>query len=199
MALALYRLAGQLIASRRLCAVVAFVAAQPALLYGYALQGSVKELGTATLVALLSALTLSLANAQQREPGGLRVVVPLAVATAAAIATVELGGAPWVGPVLLAALRSRLRGGVPRARRRRRRACSALLALLLSAPALSQLSGYFVVTTNVVTAGEEVGNLIGPSNPLQAVGIWINGDYRLQPGGSWLPLSRLLIVVAIRN
>jgi hypothetical protein len=68
---------------------------------------------------------------------------------------------------------------------------------VLSLPALIQLRGYLDVTTGVVTAAEEVGNLIGPLNPLQVVGIWINGDYRLQPGGSLLPLSRLLIVVAL--
>jgi hypothetical protein len=195
--LSLRQLAGTLLRSTTLAAVVAFLAAQPALLYAYGLQGSVKELATAALVALLAATLLPLARAVGRAPGSARAVVPLAFVVAASVAAIGLAAAVWVGPIVVAALlvcvreRPGTRALVSQA------AAFAALLLVLSIPAVEQLGGYFRVTTGVVTAGEEVGNLIGPLNPLQSLGIWINGDYRLDPGGPWLWVTRLLLLVAL--
>lgn len=197
LALCLYALGGQLVRGRWLRAGVAFVAAQPALVYAYALQGSVKELGTATVVALLAALTVPFARATAREPGALRPLLPLAVASAASLAVIGLAAAPWLGPILLAALVVSVRARPSGLQLARQVGAFALLTALLSLATLATLGGYFRVTTGVVTAGEEVGNLIGPLDPLQVVGIWINGDYRLDPGGSWLPVTRVLVVVAL--
>ena len=56
LALGLYALAGQLVRSRWLSAGAAFVAAQPALLFGYAMWSGIKEVTAAALVALAAAL-----------------------------------------------------------------------------------------------------------------------------------------------
>ena len=54
--LALWSLARPLIASARLRAATAFIAAQPALLYGYYLWGGIKEIAAAALVASVAGL-----------------------------------------------------------------------------------------------------------------------------------------------
>jgi hypothetical protein len=197
LALSLYWLTRQLVRSRWIGAAVAFVAAQPALVYAYALQGSVKELATATIVALLVALTTAFAEAVRRTPGDVRATLPLAVAAAAGIAVVGPAVVPWLGPVALAALVVSVRSGAARVPLLRQAAAFVAAVLVLSLPALLHLGDFFTVTTGVVTATEEVGNLIGPLDPLQAVGIWINGDYRLDPGGSGRPLTLLLIGLAL--
>src|SRR5207302_1080544 len=55
LALALYSLVGRAVLSRPLRAAVAFVAAQPAILFGYSLWGGIKELATAVLLVVLAA------------------------------------------------------------------------------------------------------------------------------------------------
>ncbi len=195
--LALHPIACSLLPSRRrLAAVVAFVAAQPALVYAYALQGSIKELAAAALVALLVALTIALAQAVRSAPAALRAGLPLAVATAASLAVLGLAAAVWAGPILLASLVALVGGRRPSRRTAAQVGLFAVVALVLAAPTVALLRGYFDVTAGTVTAKAEVGNLIGALNPLQTVGIWINGDYRLQPGGHWLPITRALLVLA---
>ena len=73
LALSLYWLVGRLVESARLAALAAFVAAQPALLYGYALWGGVKELAISATLALIVAL----APAALREGVSIRALLPL--------------------------------------------------------------------------------------------------------------------------
>ena len=56
LALGLYELAGKVVEARWLRALAAWVGAQSALLYGYALWGGIKEMGTAWALPLLAAL-----------------------------------------------------------------------------------------------------------------------------------------------
>src|SRR5439155_6037919 len=107
LALALYALAGRVVPSRPLRAAVAFVAAQPAILFGYSLWGGIKELATAVLVVVLAACVTPLL-----EDGSARAAVPLATAAAAIVGVLSLGGALWLAPLLPAlALVVILRGG----------------------------------------------------------------------------------------
>ncbi|MHB8491860.1 MAG: hypothetical protein ACYDA6_06575 [Solirubrobacteraceae bacterium] len=97
--LAVHRLTQPLIASPRIRAAVAFIAAQPALLYGYALWGGDKEMAAAFLLALGAAL---LAQAIAKRPDDPRGLLPLAVAAGALIDTLTVGAVAWVGPALVA-------------------------------------------------------------------------------------------------
>jgi hypothetical protein len=77
LALTLYRLLGQFIESRPLRAVAACIAAQPALLYGYALWGGVKEVPAAAMVPLVVALTpLALQSDPSSKPAATRDARP---------------------------------------------------------------------------------------------------------------------------
>src|SRR5262245_45793624 len=75
-------------------AVAAFVAAQPAILFGYSLWGGIKELAGAWLFALLGVLvpwTL-------RPGASARAVVPLAAVCAALVCVLSLPAAAWLVP-----------------------------------------------------------------------------------------------------
>ena len=94
LALTLYGLLAPLVPSRPMRAGAAFVAAQPAILFGYSLWGGIKELAGAWLFALLAVLvpwTL-------RPGASARAVVPLAVVCAALVCVLSLPAAGWLVP-----------------------------------------------------------------------------------------------------
>src|SRR4030095_2029078 len=99
LALALYAVLGRVVASAPLRAVGAFLAAQPAILYGYALWGGIKEVAGALLRALIGGL---LPWTLERERGP-RAALPLAAASAAVVCVLSLPGAFWLLPPLLRA------------------------------------------------------------------------------------------------
>ena len=174
-------------------AAVAFLAAQPALLYGYSLWGGVKELGAAVFIALAAALAPAALRAARAEAddaasGGLaaaaeaaRPTAPLALAAAALVGVLSLGGLVWLGPMLLALAVLAVRGLGPRGALARGAAFAALLVLFVL-PIL--LVGGFSPFQSGLTSESELGNLIGPLNPLQALGIWPSGDFRVDPGAT---------------
>ena len=100
LALGVFGLLARVIESAALRAIAAFVASQPALLFGYSLWGGVKEVATAAILVLLAALT-PLCCSRARE---LRSGLPVAMATAALLGVVSFFGALWVVPILIPAL-----------------------------------------------------------------------------------------------
>lgn len=186
-------------------AAVAAVAAQPAIVYAYALQGSIKEIATLWLIPLIAATVAGLApdgHGGERLSLALRRLAPLAVASAAGLAAIGPAVAVWLGPMLLVALWLVAR------RNRRDPSRVAVLAVaftavwvLLSIPTLTDATKYLDVARDVVTSQDEVGNLAaGPLPTLEVAGIWLTGDYRYSPssaaGIDKLELTYLLIGVA---
>ncbi len=206
LALTLIALVRDLIQSAWRRAAVATIAAQPALVYAYSLQGSIKELATLWLVPLLAALVATLA-ALPRLGGasfryGPRQLLPLAIASAAGIAAIGAAVAPWLAPVLLVALIV-VALGRPREPRRIAGLALAFAAglALLSIPTLVDLGTYLEVTKSVVTAQEEFGNLLSPLPIQEVAGIWFNGDFRFAPpsgsGLDSLELTYALVGLAL--
>ena len=174
LSLCLWQIAGGVLNRPGLRALVAFVAAQPALLFGYALWGGVKELGAAVFVALAAAV----APAVVRSDALRRDACLLALSGGALVGVLSIGGLVWLGPLLaiLAFLALRDFG----LRDAAEQAAAFLVALaLFSLPVL--LSGGFSPFQSGLTAESEVGNLIGPLNPFQALGAWPSGDFRAAP------------------
>jgi hypothetical protein len=189
LALCLYWMATPLIGPRPLRALVAFGASQSALLFAYGLWGGVKELAAAMAIALLAAVAPSAAKPEM----GWRGVILTAVAVAALLAMVGTGGLAWIAPILalvaVAFWRERgLREVVGQA------LPLALLVALLSIPVLFA-AGVFSPTQGGLTSDAELGNLIGPISVFQYVGIWLNGDFRLDPVNG--PLTAFLIGLTI--
>lgn len=175
LSLCLWQVLGALSIRRASRALAAFLVAQPALLYGYALWGGVKEVAAAALLALVVALS-PLAVRREGEP---RDVIPLALAAAALVGVLSPGGLIWVTPLLavLAVLAYRRLG---RGRATARAGVFLMTLVLLIVPALA--SGLIPPTSKSLVGSDGEGNLRGPLNALQALGIWPTGDFRLDPG-----------------
>jgi hypothetical protein len=190
LALCLYQLCGEAVRRPALRAAIAFLAAQPALLFGYYLWGGVKEIAAALLLALLAALLPIAAG----ERWSWRAGIPVALAVAATLGVLTAAGAAlWLLPMLaLGAFVVAVRAG-GRVLLGRLGAIVGL-ALLFSLPWLLD-AGLLPKESGALTDPGELGNLIGPLSIWQAVGIWPNGDFRLHPSDSFATV--VLIVVAL--
>ena len=180
LALSLYGIAGRLTDVRWQRALGAVIAAQAAMLFGYALVGGVKEVASAGLLALAVALLPTALDGRGRL-----AVLPLAVTTGAAVSVMSYGGLVWLLPVLVAGvvilvLRQDEEDPV------RRVASFAGLAFVCCLPAVPAMLTFLKDSTDVLTTQGDLGgagvNLLKPINPLQALGIWPVGDFRATPG-----------------
>ena len=188
-ALALAAIVAPLLRHRWQVAVAAFVAAQPALVVGFALQGSIKEL---TLVAVVTTAVALLALAI-RERQSARALLLLAVAAAAALGA--LGPAAFVYLAAMALVVVAV-WGIWIIRERRPRevlwlAAAAALAVVLALPVIATLETQIRIQGGTLDAGRaeatgaavDLGNLAGPLKPQQVLGVWLSGDYRYEPLG----------------
>lgn len=174
LAAGLYQLVSGIVTTRPLRALAAFVGAQAALLYGYALWGGVKEVAVSMLVVLVAALAPHALKAARSVRG----VLPLAVGCAALLGVLGLGGAAWLVPTLAAIVTLAIRTE-GRARALRTAVVVDGATAVLSIPALV-LAGRWLARSSGFTRADELGNLVHPLSWLQVFGIWLNGDFRLQ-------------------
>lgn len=185
LALALYELAGTALARGPVRAGVAVVGAQPAIVTTYALQGSIKEVGAASLIGLLAALVpwYVVRRGAGDSPAA---IVPLAVVTAAASAVVGAVALIWAAPLILVAILL----GARRAPTRRAAdawvtaATLGAVVAVLSVQTLSGLGTYLEVTNSGRTPEARTGNLKQPLLPTQTLGVWLRGDHRDRPVGA---------------
>lgn len=189
LSLVLYRLAGALVESRPLRALVAFGAAQSALLFAYGLWGGIKEIAVALLIAVLVAVAPEAATAGR----GWRSALPAAVATVALLGVVGFGGFAWALPILGLVAVGLWRSAGARVVLSRAWPL-ALAVVLLSIPALFA-AGAFSPTQGGLTSAAELGNLVGPLDVFQYAGVWIAGDFRLDP--SKASLTDFLIALTL--
>ena len=210
-ALCLYALMAPLIASPRMRALLVFLAAQSALLYGYSLWGGIKELTAAFLLVLGAALAAAIAR---RRPARPRELLPLTIAAGALIQTLGVGAAGWVAPALVLVAvawfsRGRREEGEGEGKGQ------GLWPSVRSIAWLAGLTAAFVVPVWVVlgedltstgggttfstlfssgqSAAVRLGNLIHPLSAFQLAGIWPVGDFRVTapavPSVLWIGLA----------
>lgn len=182
-ALGIYALAEPLVESPRLRALVAFLGAQPALLYGYGLWGGIKELTSAFLLVLGVAFV---ARVLVRRPDSPRALLLPAIPAAALIVTLGTGAGAWIVPALLCLL------VVWGARARREDLgdaargigvlgiATAVLALPMWVTLSSVLGAYSGISSSGLPTSETLGNLIQPLSGWQLAGIWPVGDFRVR-------------------
>lgn len=193
--LGVYSLTEGIVTSPRLGALVAFLAAQPALLYGYAMWGGIKELTAAFLLVLGAALLPSVIADIAGSP---RRLLPVAVAAAALIVTLGAGAAAWVLPALACVAV----GWIIRGRRVSKfllaRDIGVLTAVtaVLAIPMWVVLSSFLGSDSSLFTSGqpvsEKLANLFQPLSAWQLVGIWPVGDFRLRA-----PTTATVLLVAL--
>jgi hypothetical protein len=175
---------------RPLLAVAAFLAAQPAILYGYSLWGGIKEVGGAALLALIAALVPWTLRA-----AGVRTVLPLATACAALVCVLSIPGAVWLVPAVGAAIAiaflvgSRLRPVLIRA------AALAGAWIILAVPAFVAYRQWRR-HLGAFHSSDELGNLARPLSGWQLFGIWPVGDFRQHPTQAVLTAILIAIVIA---
>jgi hypothetical protein len=200
LALSLYALLAPVIQARSARALAAFVAAQPALLVSYALQGSIKEVTGASMLAASAAL--GMAAVQGRRSA--RALVPFAVAVAAGLGVLGVPAAAYLTPIVLAVL---LVWGVRILRARSPKQLFGAGAVLLGGailalPVLTTAEQAFRISDKVLTHANDLGNLAGPLQPRQFAGIWFKGDYRVPPlgfanGADWALVGLIALVVLV--
>jgi hypothetical protein len=186
---------------RPLAALAGWIAAVPALVYAYALQGSVKELTLMPELMLMGGLVV-LAPSLAR--GGWRAILPYAVVGAAALGAIGIAASPWVALFALALLAF----AAPAIRARYRRwvavpAAGVLLAAataVLALPTVGPLSTTLALARNVSGSDQQAladpGNLLRPLLRVQALGVWLGPSHRIDP--RHLTLTYALIgVVAV--
>ena len=184
-ALCLFALIRPLIASSATRALIAFLAAQSALLYGYSLWGGIKELTAAFALALMAALA---AAALRERPRRWRALIPLAIATAALIQTLGVGAAAWVA-LMLAPLVVVWLVQAWRAKERLAAVLSiaalGVFAAALIVPVWIALGDFVSSDSGLFSSGQDeqtkLGNLNDPLSPFQLAGIWPVGDFRATP------------------
>jgi len=175
LALSLGSLLAPLVQSRWLRALAAFVAAQAALLYGYALWGGMKELSAAVLIVTAAALVPT--NVQ--ELCAVRRLIPFALTCAALLAVLSASAGLWLLPLALPAL-------VVVARHRNRRPLLSLVAgggliAVFSLPTIAIAGDFVGSLKGAFVLSQRLGNLPRPLNLLQVFGVWPSGDFRFWP------------------
>ena len=172
---------------RPAAAIAGFLAAVPALVYAYLLQGSIKEIALLPTLMLLGALIVL---ARESAAAGPRAMIPLGVVGAAGWGTIGFAFTPWLGLAALAILAlgwSALPGdGRARVRTVAIGAGAAGLALvLLALPTVADLKTSLDQATNVTDANAaavaDPGNLLRPLLKVQTLGVWLGSSHRGDP------------------
>lgn len=157
--------------------VATFVAGQSALVLGNVLLGTIKEFGGLTL--LLTVVALVAAALREQRPA--RSLLPVGLAAAAALGAVGPAAIPYLAAPGLVVLGV---WGLRIARERRLGdalwlAAGGAVTVALAWPVLRTLRTSIDVGTSVlVDLKAVIGHLAGPLETVQALGIWLSGDFR---------------------
>jgi hypothetical protein len=172
---------------RPAAALTGLLAAVPALVYAYALQGSIKEIALLPTLMLLGAL---IALAREHAASWPRAAIPLGVVGAAGWSAIGLAFTPWLA-LGAAAMLALGWSGIPGDRRMRARvvAVGAVVVVaalvVLAAPTVAQLKTSIDQATNVTNsnavAAADPGNLLRPLLKVQTLGVWLGSSHRGDP------------------
>jgi hypothetical protein len=186
---------------RPAAAVAGLLAAVPALVYAYVLQGSIKEIALLPVLMLLGALILLARELMEAGPRG---AIPLGVIGAAGWACIGLAFTPWLAVAAVAILIAgfdRLRAlGDRRVQVRalaERTGVFVAALVLLALPTVARLHTSLDqagnVTNSNATAAGDPGNLLRPLLKVQLFGVWLGSTHRTDP--EHLTLTYVLIGV----
>ena len=156
----------------RAAAGAAFVTVAGQLLFSFGLQGSIKELPLVAVLAAAAGLAPQVVRGERRAQAAALV----GVAGAALYSIYGIYALPWLAPLGLLLAFALWREG-----RTLRPALAGVAAFALAAGPYFAPSIDYYSHHAVLESAAELGPLSGPVNPLQASGVWLNGDYRFDP------------------
>jgi hypothetical protein len=186
--------------SRLTAAFTGWIAAIPALVYSYALMGSIKEL---TVLPLLLLMGSFIALARELARSSVRAVLPFAVTAAAALGAIGIAASPWIALFGVGALAF----AAPELLRRRagkRAFAGGAVALggatvVLGLPTLGPLSTSLTLARSLQgsnpAAAADPGNLLRPLRFVQTLGMWLGESHRVDP--RYLNQTYVLIGIVI--
>jgi len=177
-------------------ALAALCTTVSALVYGYELVGSVKEITALPMILTLGVLVVIHARWLPGRPSG---GLPFALVAAAGVSALGVGFGAWVlgAAVVLAVIAV---DDVLASRQSARRllllvGAGALIVLVAALPTWANLSGSLQVAQNIASTTNP-GNLRAPLRTEQLFGTWLWASYKLVPTGRALSLTNALIAVA---
>lgn len=189
LSLALYAMLDGLIARRWLRALAAAVAAQAATLFAYVMWGGLKEI---ILPVLLAVTAITAADAARRDSPLRAAALPI-IGGVAFLAVTGTSGIGYIGPLTLAAV---LVGWCARRPRSGAIASAAAGSIAVTGVVL-YAAGAFSPRVRVFPEIPDIGNLVGPLNPGQAVGVWIAPDFRFATALPVLTWALILVAIAL--
>jgi hypothetical protein len=181
-------------------ALAALTAVVPALVYAYALFGSVKEIASLSMILALGALVAAHRSWLHARATG---AIPFALVAGAGVSALGVAFGAWALVAVAVLVVVSARDLSPRVRQLGEgwRIASlvgvGMLAALIAAwPTWVDLSGSLKVA-NAIASTSNSGNLHSPLRAEQVLGVWLNGSYKLAPVGSALTFTHALILVTL--
>jgi hypothetical protein len=169
----------------------------PALVYGYELIGSVKEIAALAMILTAGALV---AAYRSWLAGPARRGVPIALVLAAGVSALGAAFGVWA-LVTIAVLVFVLAASVVRGATTPRAALALVAvvagtAVIAVLPTLVHLSGSVQVASNIASTSNP-GNLHAPLRAIQALGVWLSDSYKLHPHGTNSTLTHALALLVL--
>jgi hypothetical protein len=176
-------------------ALAALTATVPALVYGYELIGSIKEIASLGMILTLGTLVVLYPRWLRGRPNG---VIPFALTAAAGVSSLGAGFGGWVlaAAAILAVVMVRDAAADLRSAWRSLRliGVGAVVALVAALPTWTELSRSLQVAQNIASTASP-GNLRTPLKTLQVFGVWLGESYKHPPAGVDLTVTNVLIAV----
>ncbi len=180
------------------CAALgALTATVPALVYGYELIGSIKEITALGMILTLGALVVLHPRWLRGRAAG---AIPFALAAAAGVSALGVGFGAWVAAaaVVLAVV---VGGDIAADPASRWRALGLIavgvgVTLLAALPTWAHLSRSLNVAQSIAVTGAP-GNLATPLRATQVFGVWVWETYKHPPTGADLTITSVLIAITI--
>jgi hypothetical protein len=176
-------------------ALAALTVTLPALVYGYELVGSMKEITALPMILTLGVLVVLHVRWLRGPPIG---AIPFALVAAAGVSALGVGFGAWVlaavATLAVAAIGDGLAGRQSVRRVLLLVGLGALIALVFAWPTWIDLTGSLRVAQKIASTSNP-GNLSVPLRAVQVFGTWLWASYSIQPTGGDLQLTQALIVI----
>jgi hypothetical protein len=180
-----------------LAALAALTAVLPALVYGYELLGSVKEIAALTMILTLGCLVVL---HRHWLNGGAARAIPFGLVAAAGLSALGAAFGAWavaaVAVLAVIAVCDLLAGRHRPGRLALTAAGGALTLFICALPSWIHVSNSLRVAQNIASTGNP-GNLHTPLRTIQVFGVWLRSSYKLAPTGAALALTHALVVLML--